>query len=347
MQFDNILTDEIEPNSSNPRGIDIENDDPKMTYLKDSISRFGVMVPIVVSRRAKGQYLLIDGERRYWASKQLGLKKIPAYIIDRDGSLDDKEILYRMFQIHHNREQWLPVQQCRALENVFQEIMKKPKIKSIRDHRAQIKGVTEELVRDTGLEERLAMNRVYFLLWPRAIKQRLYDNPQEEGYWYICEIEEKIIIPARTNYAEYFEKVPVDEVRTALFEKLEHHSVEKSTEVRRVAPFFRSNLTKESDRKAVVKILSELKEQKEMTYSDAQDEFLKRFPDFHKQGPVSPRKFHSMLTAMEAAIDEFDFGAITRAKRRAKVSESELISAVRSLLESLQAILKNLENTRQ
>lgn len=346
MQFDNIRIDEIQTNTSNPRGIDIQTDDPKLNYLKDSISHFGVLVPIVVSKRPNGQYLLIDGERRYWASKQLGLNRIPAYIIDRDGSFKDQDILLRMFQIHHNREQWLPVQQCRALEPVFQTTMKKPEIRSIRDHKAQIKAITEELVRATGLEERLAMNRVYFLLWPKAIKNRLYNDPQEEGYWYICEIEEKIIIPARTNYPEYFDKVPVDEVRTALFEKLEQHSVEKSTDVRRVAPFLRSNLAKESDRKVVMKILSELKEDKNMTYSDAQDEFLKHFPDFHKCGPVSPRKLHSMLTAMEVAIEDFDFATISSARRRAKASYAELISAIRSLAKSLQELLNNLEGNR-
>lgn len=346
MQLETIRIDEIQTNTSNPRGIDIQTDDPKLNYLKDSISKFGVLVPVVVSRRSKGEYLLIDGERRYWASRQLGLKRIPAYVIDSDGSFKDEDILMRMFQIHHNREQWLPVQQCRALEPVFRETMKKPEIKSIRDHKAQIKAITEELVRATGLEERLAMNRVYFLLWPKTIKDRLYDDPQEEGYWYICEIEEKIIIPARTNYPEYFHKVPVDEVRTALFEKLEQHSVEKSTDVRRVAPFFRSNLAKESDRKVVIKILSELKEDKGMTYSDAQDEFLKHFPDFHKHGPVSPRKLHSMLTAMEVAIDDFDFANLSSARRKAKASYGELISAIKSLSKSLEELLKNLEGNR-
>src|SRR4030043_129439 len=101
MQFENIRIDKIQTNTSNPRGIDIQADDPKLNYLKDSISHFGVMVPIVVSKRPNGKYLLIDGERRYWASKQLGLKNIPAYIIDRDGALNDKDILFRMFQIHH------------------------------------------------------------------------------------------------------------------------------------------------------------------------------------------------------------------------------------------------------
>ena len=346
MDFSNIQIEKIQCNEENPRGIDIQTDDPKLGYLKDSISHFGVMVPIVVSRRPGDKYLLIDGERRYWASKQLGLSRIPAYIVDKDGTLDTKGILFRMFQIHHNREQWGPVQQCKALEGVFHETMRRPDIKSIRDHKAQIRAIAEELVKATGIEERTAISRVYFLLWPKSLKEHLYHHPQEEGYWYICEIEEKIIVPSRANYPEYFEKVPVDEVRKALFEKLENHAAEKSTDVRRVAPFLRGNLTKEADRKAVVKVLAELTSKKEMTYSDAQDELLKKFPDFHKRGPVSPRKLNSMLTALGIAIEDFDFAALSGAKRRSKSSSMELIATVKALAESLQTFLNNVESNR-
>lgn len=346
MEFSNIQIDKIQPNEENPRGIDIQTDDPKLNYLKDSISHFGVMVPIVLSKRSDDKYLLIDGERRYWASKLLGLKRIPAYIVDQNGTLDSKGILFRMFQIHHNREQWGPVQQCKALEAVFLETMNRPEIKSIRDHKAQIKAIAEELVKATGIEERTAMNRVYFLLWPKQLKEHLYHHPQEEGYWYICEIEEKIIIPARANYPEYFSVVPVNEVRKALFEKLQNHAAEKSTDVRRVAPFLRGNLTKDSDRKIVVKVLTELTQNKDMTYADAQDELLKKFPDFHKRGPVSPRKLHTMITAVGIAIEDFDFAAIPCAKRRSKALPTELVAAVRSLSDILQDFLTNLETNR-
>jgi ParB/RepB/Spo0J family partition protein len=346
MQFENIPIGKIVPNPSNPRGIDIQSDDPKLNYLKDSISQFGVMVPIVVSKRPNG-FLLIDGERRYWASMQLGLKSIPAYVIDQSGSLTDEDVLFRMFQIHHNREQWLPVQQCRALETVYRDSMRNSKIKSIQDPRAQIKAIAEKIVYVTGLEARLATNRVYFLLWPRAIKDRLYNHPEEKGYWYICEIEEKIIIPARINYPEYFDKVPVDEIRTALFEKLECHSVEKATEVRRVAPFFRSNMMKESDRKSVIRILSEMKQDREMTYAEAQEEFIKTFPNFREQDSISPRKLYNMMTALTLAMEQFDCSSIFRAIRKSKASKIELSTAAESVATSIQELLKNLEDSRR
>jgi hypothetical protein len=179
------------------------------------------------------------------------------------------------------------------------------------------------------------------------VKKRLYDDPKEQGYWYICEIEEKIIIPAMTNYPEYFEKVPVEDVRADLFEKLEHHSVLTATEVRRVAPFFRAALPKEADKKKVRKVLSELQANKEMTYSEAQDELLKALPDFQKRDPVSPRKLESMLTKLCLAVEDFDVEAIGAAKRRAKATGRELQRAVTKLSAALQNLLDQLDESEE
>ena len=340
MRLSQIEISRIKPNPDNPRGIDIETEDDKLSYLKDSISQFGVMVPIVVSQRGD-DYLLIDGERRLIAARAVGLRKLPAFILDEDGKLSDEDILFRMFQIHHNRENWGPVQQCKALESVYKRTIRQQKIVSISDERAKIQAITEELVKATGIEERTALDRVYFLRWPKDTKQQLYSHPNE-GYWYICEIEEKIIIPALVNYPEYFKKVPADEVRRDLFAKLEAHSVEKSTDVRRVAPFFREEMTRADDKKRIKSVLSQLHKQKEMSYAEAQDELLKIFPDFLKRDPVSPRKMHSLLRALQIAIDEFDVSSIEKAKKRAKATGIEIISAIEELIESLKAFAKQL-----
>ena len=346
MRLTHIPLSKLERNPDNPRGIDIQTQDDKLSYLKDSISKFGVLVPVVVSKRGD-KYRLIDGERRYWACKALNLTDLPAFVIDERGELDDGAILYRMFQIHHNREQWGPVQQCRALEVVYKTVVKKSSVRSISDERAKLSAVAEELVNATGIEMRTALNRVHFLRWPMQVKQRLYDDPKEQGYWYICEIEEKIIVPAMTNYPEYFESVPVDEVRADLFEKLERHSVLTSTEVRRVAPFFRTALPREADKKKVRKVLSELQTNKEMTYSEAQDELLKALPDFQKREPVSPRKLESLLTKVCLAVEDFDVAAIDAARRRAKASRRELQRAAAKLSTALQGLLDQLGESKE
>lgn len=337
MKLTHIDVSKIVPNPDNPRGIDIQTQDDKLAYLKDSIKEFGVMVPIVVSQKKDGTFLLIDGERRFWACKALGLKKMPAFVLDEEGAFNDDDILYRMFQIHHNREQWAPVQQCHALETVYKRITRKPQIRSIQDERARLKAIGEELVEATGIEERTALNRVYFLRWPDKIKQKLYADPGEEGYWYICEIEEKIIIPAMTNYPEYFEKVPVDDVRVDLFKKLEEHTVLKSTDVRRVAPFFRDPLGNTNDRRKLKQILARLHKTADMTYSEAQDELHKAFPQALKRDPVSPRKLQSNIRTLQTSLEDFDISCLDSSSAKKKAVRREVFDAVKSLIASLQA----------
>src|ERR1035441_1587435 len=346
MRLTNIDLSKIRPNPDNPRGIDIQTQDEKLSYLKDSIAEFGVMVPIVVSQKGD-TYLLIDGERRYWAAKAIGLNKLPAFVIDEKGEYSEDDILYRTFKIHHNREQWGPVQQCHALENLYNKVSKTAQIKSISDERAKLAAIAESIVEQTGIEERTALTRVYFLRWPKTIKHKLYSNSEEEGYWYICEIEEKIIIPALINYPEYFQKVPVDEVRTDLFEKLQKHSVERSTDVRRVAPFFRAAMTRPSDRNKVKSVLRQLQSRKEMTYVEAQEELVTAFPEFLKRDPISPRKLHTLMRALQTSLDDFDVAYISVAKKRAKADEHELKTAVTELMSALQKFNIEIEGTRR
>ncbi len=342
MNLKEIDISDINPNEDNPRGIDIQTQDTKLSYLKDSIQHFGVMVPVVVTPKG-GKYLLIDGERRFYAAKAVGLRKLPAFIVsDRDGGqLSPRDVLLRMFQIHHLREQWGPVQQCAALEATYTQIVGRRDIKAIVDVRAQVKAVTEELASETGIEERTAWDRVKFLRWPDDVKGKLYDNPSEKGYWYICEIEEKIVIPALTNYPEYFEKVRVNDVRRDLFSKL-NVAIERSTEVRKVAPFFRVAVHRGTERRALCRVLDHLRSDVEMTYSEAADELSRNLPAVAKRDPPTPRKLLTILTNTELEVESFDVSTLKEAKGRKTVRPQALADAASTLQSSLQAMVDQL-----
>ena len=58
--------------------------------LKKSIGEIGLISPIAVQERG-GKYLLIGGEHRYTACKQLGFKTIPCNIIPREYENDEDE----------------------------------------------------------------------------------------------------------------------------------------------------------------------------------------------------------------------------------------------------------------
>ena len=55
-------------------------DDEEMKKLKDSISLYGVLTPVVARRCENGRYELISGHRRKYACKALGIEFIPAIV---------------------------------------------------------------------------------------------------------------------------------------------------------------------------------------------------------------------------------------------------------------------------
>ena len=315
MKQEEILLKAIEANPKNPRGIKIAEEDEKLSLLKTSIQKFGILVPLAVLKQGS-KYKLIDGERRYEAAKSLGLKEVPA-IITTD-VIDEDNFLLRMFHIHHNREQWGPVQQCRALEGLYEEIINQGNIKKIKDEDIKLREITEELVAHTGMEARTALNRVYFLRWPKEIKKKFYDKPSTE-YWYICEIEQGIIVPALKNYPEYFNSVSVNEVRKDFFEKAEHKSVNAGTEVRQVAPYIRFQTVNQKERTKVLKLLDVLRNNKDMTYEEGKHEFEASFPDWvDSSETLSLRKISNMMNKLVMALETFQFKSLGKSKEEKK-----------------------------
>ena len=78
---------EVEPNREQPRKV--FNQDA-LEELADSIQTYGVIQPIVVTKR-DGYYGIIAGERRWRAAKIAGLEEIPAIVRD-DDEQTNKEI---------------------------------------------------------------------------------------------------------------------------------------------------------------------------------------------------------------------------------------------------------------
>jgi len=72
-----IPISEIQSTVNNPRK---DFDEKALEQLTDSIRTYGLVQPITVRPTPEGTYEIISGERRWRASKQAGLKKIPAYV---------------------------------------------------------------------------------------------------------------------------------------------------------------------------------------------------------------------------------------------------------------------------
>ena len=75
-----LKVSEIEPNKDQPRRI---FDEESLNELAESIKKYGVIQPIIVSKK-DDYYQIVAGERRWRASKKAGLTEIPAIVREND-----------------------------------------------------------------------------------------------------------------------------------------------------------------------------------------------------------------------------------------------------------------------
>ena len=78
-RIQNVFLSDIAPNPGQPRK---HFDEGAISDLAASIKQHGVLQPIIVAPAGKG-YEIIAGERRWRASKQAGLKSIPAIVREK------------------------------------------------------------------------------------------------------------------------------------------------------------------------------------------------------------------------------------------------------------------------
>ena len=85
-------------------------DDEEMEKLKDSISLYGVLTPVVARRCENGRYELISGLRRKYACKALGIEFMPAIVRE----MSREEAVIAMVDSNLQREHILPSEKAFA-----------------------------------------------------------------------------------------------------------------------------------------------------------------------------------------------------------------------------------------
>lgn len=319
----------IAMNPDNPRGQDVAGSDDAFWYLVESVKDFGVLVPLLVRPIDDQGYQLIDGERRLLAAKQLGLKTVPAYVMHE--TLHPETIRNTMFQIHHNRKEWDAPAECTALEPLYAELIK--------EHgRADQELLIKELVKRTGMNKRTAHDRLQFLRWPEDIKWQIYRGETKAPYWFIVELEDKIIEPATKNFPEYFDRVPADEVRRLLFRKWEHGIVGAAENVRSAGIIARYKVP-EQDRKTAEGIFTRLVQDERLGFEEARQEFLTHFPDAEEPAPIGPRALYNALLHLTDLLDSYDEHYVIEGMGRSKVEPGIFIAALDVLTKAAQRLM--------
>lgn len=334
-ELDFIELEKIQINKKvNPRGPNVRENDPHRENLKESIAQFGILVPLVVRRIDTDKYELIDGERRYWIAKSLKKEKVPAFITHEP--LDDKAILQRMFQIHMNREQWGPIEQLKASEGLYAELVKK--------HKQNVGAIVNDFAKFTGDDTRTARNRIQFLRWPEDLKREIYIDPaKHESYWYVVEIEDKIVEPSQKNYPEYFEKVEVDDVRRFLYRKLEEGIVGAAIDVRPAQIIFRSKIVNKNDRRKVHRILNKLVKDVHFTYEEAFEDFVQEFPQLVEPKIPKPRAMLNSIRKLTDILSQYQPEYFDLPARSKESRLEEAVQAVQQLLDAARKFLARMK----
>ena len=114
-QFVALSLDQIKVNPYQPRTRFSES---ALKELESSIKALGLIQPITVRETKDGYYELVSGERRYRASKNIGLKEIPAYI----RSANDQELLEMALVENIQRQDLDPIEIALTYQRLLEDV---------------------------------------------------------------------------------------------------------------------------------------------------------------------------------------------------------------------------------
>lgn len=104
---------DIEPNKDQPRK---QFDEDSLQELADSIKQYGVIQPLIVTKK-DDYYELIAGERRWRAARLAGMKEVPVIIKE----YTEQEIVEIALIENIQRENLNPIEEARAYKRLLEE----------------------------------------------------------------------------------------------------------------------------------------------------------------------------------------------------------------------------------
>jgi ParB family chromosome partitioning protein len=157
--FAMVAVNTIDPNPMQPRAL---FDASALEALTASIREIGMLQPIVVQPEAEGRHILVAGERRLRASKELGLKEIPAVI----RTVDSEKALVEALVENVQRENLTPLEEAAAFQQLMEDF-----------------GLTHQEVGDRVGKSRSAItNTLRLMALPAAIQGLMERNELTPGH---------------------------------------------------------------------------------------------------------------------------------------------------------------------
>lgn len=136
-------------------------DEEKIANLAQSIKEHGMVQPIVL-RKEDDYYIIVAGERRWRAAKSIGIKEIPAIVMD----LTDKQVLEISLIENIQREDLNPIEEAVAYKKLLEEF-----------------GITqEELSNKLGKSRTAITNSMRLLNLDKRVRDYLIEGVITEGH---------------------------------------------------------------------------------------------------------------------------------------------------------------------
>lgn len=154
-----ISVDMISPNVYQPRK---HFDDVTIEELAQSINVYGIIQPLSIRKISDDRYELVAGERRLRAAKKLGLKEVPAIIID----ITDSESAAIALLENLQREDLNFIEEAEAYYNLM------------KDHNY----TQEKLAEIIGKKQSTIANKIRILKLDNDIRKDLLENNLTERH---------------------------------------------------------------------------------------------------------------------------------------------------------------------
>ena len=237
-----LATSSLKPNPHNPR---VLFDREPLNILRESIRRVGILVPLTVYREKRtGDYVILDGQRRWICAKDVGRKSVPVNEVAEPTLAQN---IVTMFQIHRLRVDWELMPTALKLEALMREL------------KEQRGPALAEL---TGLDEAVVVRCKKLLSYPKRYQNMMLDADPSRRFKSDFFIELYAVRNDRAvNKFPWFKK---DRFTDDMLKKFADGGIKSVTDFRIVKQYV-SNAVKANKVSAISKRLQQFADQPELT----------------------------------------------------------------------------------
>lgn len=208
LNFKEIDINSIEVNTYQPRS---EFEEKALEELAESIRVQGIIQPITVRKLDDNRYQIISGERRFRASKRVGLETIPAYI----RTADDQQMLELALIENIQRQDLNSIEVALSYQRLISECNLKQ----------------EELGERVGKDRTTVNNFLRLLKLPPDIQQALKENVISMGH-----AKTLINIPSLELQLSVFKKIVDEQLSVRKAEDLVRNLNREKSEIQENKP---------------------------------------------------------------------------------------------------------------